>query len=1035
MANALPPGITLNPTTGQLTGTLTELDSFYVDILVRDSVGNVSIRPFSLVATTPLTIVTSSIPYGVVANAYTDFTIEVSGGAPAYAFQFDTLVGDTLPDGLSIDGMTGVISGTPTTPGTYNLILVISDNYGVIVEKPLTFIITTPLVLSTTSLPSGLAYTAYNTTLTGSGGQTPYTWSITSGLLPDGLTFNTSTGILSGTPTNVSDVLVNLTFKLVDALGQEQTKSLALAITGVSPVLISTTSLPNGSAQVAYSATLQATGGRTPYSWSIISGTLPAGLSLAAATGVISGTPTITESVLVTLTVQVTDSVSQTASTSLSFGIEALTTLVISSSILPSGTSGIAYNGVLSGSGGKTPYSWSITSGTLPTGLSLNTSTGVISGTPTVTTDTVITITVKLTDSVSNTVSKSISFSILAVSTDPSSLNILTTELLPANTQEPYDTTLQATGGTPPYRWSFEPVTDLEITTSSVDSGVTLIEYMSDVQANGGTPPYTYETIEPIDVIPHNLASMQALWCAFKDVPTCISLEIVGGEPPFTWVWSKGTSNNIGGIADLRFEVMDQSSDGRYARLIGTLTEAGHYSNIKLVVTDNIGQTFTTPTFSFNVYSSTAAAPQQIYNYNNTTDLIDVSSHELSYGPTVQVINVNINTDESTVDITQLDGVLTSGILEVSYYAPSPNSSFRKLFYLTGYNVFQITKDASTNRFQISVITYSDANLTNQIQSTVLVQQPPILGNGLGNFYLKHFTYDYTSDITKPEFLYTPNYKDLNDASIIGPTYGLIGSMFTSLDAFANHDFAYQEVFLPKPTAIMNVSKGIIRVQINSASISNEYQYIYFPNNGSMGISIVDWRADDTFGGFRIYVKSNTSNKYYVSKFFKTETSGQRDLFSDFSIIIGKVAEVIDDNVTPKEIIYDPNENTTTYPDPSGTEVSTISIGYPLTNPNNEFNYSATGQDVNTLRGLYAFKINYRNMDMDYYYQMYYVRRVCSTDRVNVVYTTSSGSNYLIRAGIAINNEYLHYHEFTRSTQQGIGRDFTYSITISFIKA
>jgi len=143
---------------------------------------------------------------------------------------------------------------------------------------------------------------------------------------------------------------------------------------------ISTTSLPTGTVGTAYTATLSATGGTTPYKWSLVSGTLPAGLSLSTA-GVINGTPTVSANV--SLTFKVTDSSRPVQSKSVTLSLTiAPPALSVTTSSLPSGQVGTAYTANLGANGGTAPYRWSVSSGTLPAGLSLSTS-GLISGTPT----------------------------------------------------------------------------------------------------------------------------------------------------------------------------------------------------------------------------------------------------------------------------------------------------------------------------------------------------------------------------------------------------------------------------------------------------------------------------------------------------------------------------------------------------------------------------------------------------------------------------------------------------------------------------
>ena len=157
---------------------------------------------------------------------------------------------------------------------------------------------------------------------------------------------------------------------------------------------IYTTTLPNAAIGSPYSQILLATGGKTPYVWTVDSGTLPDGLTLNFY-GVISGTPTAT-STTQTFTAKVTDSASPnvTATQSLTITITG-GPLAIATTSLPSVLMGTAYNQTLAATGGSGTYTWALSSGTLPAGLNLNTSTGVISGTA----STAQTFTVKVTDS------------------------------------------------------------------------------------------------------------------------------------------------------------------------------------------------------------------------------------------------------------------------------------------------------------------------------------------------------------------------------------------------------------------------------------------------------------------------------------------------------------------------------------------------------------------------------------------------------------------------------------------------------------
>ena len=147
------------------------------------------------------------------------------------------------------------------------------------------------------------------------------------------------------------------------------------------PLSVSTSSLPKGQVGASYSGALAATGGTAPYHWALASGTLPAGLTLAAG-GTITGTPS-TAANAAPIGVRVTDSASptQTSTRALSLTI-APSALAVTTTSLAGAQVGKAYTATLTATGGTPPLTWSIAAGSLPAGLSLTPSSGVIAGTP-----------------------------------------------------------------------------------------------------------------------------------------------------------------------------------------------------------------------------------------------------------------------------------------------------------------------------------------------------------------------------------------------------------------------------------------------------------------------------------------------------------------------------------------------------------------------------------------------------------------------------------------------------------------------------
>jgi len=148
-------------------------------------------------------------------------------------------------------------------------------------------------------------------------------------------------------------------------------------------LVITTTSLPAGNVGVAYSQAIAATGGVPAYSWSVISGSLPGGLSLGSSTGVVSGTPTAAGTSYFTVQVSDSQQPADTDTQALSIVVTAAPPApTITTTSLPNGTRGVAYSQTVQATGGTLPYTWTKVAGTLPNGLTLNASTGVISGTP-----------------------------------------------------------------------------------------------------------------------------------------------------------------------------------------------------------------------------------------------------------------------------------------------------------------------------------------------------------------------------------------------------------------------------------------------------------------------------------------------------------------------------------------------------------------------------------------------------------------------------------------------------------------------------
>jgi len=239
------------------------------------------------------------------------------------------------------------------------------------------------LIITTTSLQSATVGQPYNFTVAGSGGAPPYTWLVTPAL-PSALQLNTASGVISGTPGANTIGTTSHTFVLQDSASNSDTLLLTLTVNPAT-LAINPITLPPGVINQPYSqTTLTATGGVPPYTWSV-SPSLPNGLQFnVAGPGTISGTPLNGTVGMTDHTFTVTDNSAptrRTASTDPPLRLTITSLFITTNSPLPNARVGRSYNTTLQRSGGTAPFTWSV-SAPLPSGLQLNSTTGVIFGTP-----------------------------------------------------------------------------------------------------------------------------------------------------------------------------------------------------------------------------------------------------------------------------------------------------------------------------------------------------------------------------------------------------------------------------------------------------------------------------------------------------------------------------------------------------------------------------------------------------------------------------------------------------------------------------
>jgi hypothetical protein len=258
--------------------------------------------------------------------------------------------------------------------GSFGFTAVVSDGTATRATKQFTLIIATPLAITSgPALPDATAGAAYRVALSASGGRAPYVWSIVSGTLPSGVALSPDGGLLSGTPAAAGSY--RFTVRVEDSASASAIIELVLNVAGA--LNISTAPSLSASVGVPFQQVLSVSGGAPPYIWTVSAGGLPPGIALAA-TGQLAGTPSAAG--LYRFTIRAADS--RSAQAVKDFALDVTSGLTIATEPLPAGILGVSYAASFAAAGGAAPYVWSLESGGLPDGITLNATSGELSGSP-----------------------------------------------------------------------------------------------------------------------------------------------------------------------------------------------------------------------------------------------------------------------------------------------------------------------------------------------------------------------------------------------------------------------------------------------------------------------------------------------------------------------------------------------------------------------------------------------------------------------------------------------------------------------------
>lgn len=563
----------------------------------------------------PLAISSHLLPQGLVGTPY-NAKLQAEGGTPPYTWSSQVQIA-----GLTF-GADGSISGTPTTPGTYIPSFTVHDAGQQSTTSPVELDIFSALAFITpSSLPDqNIGFPVY-LYIQANGGKGPWTYSLASGAsMPPGLSFKdvNGAGLIQGTPTTKGTF--SFALQVTDSSSPVMTSSQVFTMNILNNLGLPQTSLPDAVLNLPYQAQIQPIGGTPPYHFALHS-TMPSGLTLDSASGIVSGTPTAVTVFNSIIIVTISDSAVPPATIDPFITLNVQPALSIQSASLPDSASGLYYFGNINVTGGRSPYTAQVISGNLPGGLTLGPWVGrsLLDVSGIANTDGLFAFTVQISDSYSppNTVQQSyqVRISDQMKLTGPNSASILY--------NQPYTATFPVTGGYPPYKWSMGSVPagfTFDSSTGTL-SGTPAPPYASppllsvvSVSDSSNPPLHSNSVYFQLNVYGQLMVTTSSLPAIASGRQSWLGLHASGGVQPYTWSLTSGSLP-----AGMTF-------NGGSGLLQGTPTAPGTYPFTVSISDGNTGSLHQTAS---RTLALTVEDPTQMQRNDALTDATPISNLHL----------------------------------------------------------------------------------------------------------------------------------------------------------------------------------------------------------------------------------------------------------------------------------------------------------------------------------------------------------------------------------------------------------------------